>query len=140
MKTWFLLLLIALAPAAAAEDALVDYIVENAAAIPAPLAEGGDAATGPAVFAEAQCAGCHATPENEDAPPIGPDLSGVGARLTEGEIRLMVVAPMVPFPNTEMPGYYIVGEIGEVPDELVGRTRLSALEIEHLVAWLKTLE
>lgn len=140
MKSRFLLLLTALAPAAAAEEALVDYIVENAAAIPAPLAPGGDAAAGPAIFEAAQCAGCHAAPGNEDAPPIGPDLAGVGARLTEGEIRLMIVAPMVPFPETEMPGYYIVGQIGEVPDELVGRTRLSALEIEHLVAWMKTLE
>ncbi len=122
--------LLLLAPAAAAEEALVDYVVEDAAAIPAALAPpagGPDIAA--ALFESAGCAGCHGAGK-------GPDLSDIGARLTEGEIRLMIVEPRIVYPETEMPAYYTPGRFGEAPDELVGRTRLSAGEIEALVAWL----
>lgn len=125
---------------AAAQEALVDYVVENGAAIPAPLSDwSGDAAVGARVFAENGCADCHAAPGHEAAPAIGPDLSGVGARLTEGEMRLMIVNPAVILPDTDMPAFYEVGVLGEVPDELVGRTRLSPTEIEQIVAWLASL-
>ena len=127
--------------AAAAEEPLVDYVVENAAAIPAPLAGWtGPAEAGAAVFGDAGCAECHAAPGFEDAPAIGPDLTGVGARLTEGEIRLMIVNPSIILPETDMPAYYEVGVLGEAPDELVGRTRLTPTEIEQAVAWLASLK
>lgn len=125
-----LLLVTLIAPAAAAEAPLVDYVVENAASIPAPLVEGAaDPAAGAAVFDAAGCAGCHGA----DA---GPDLAGVGARLSEGAIRLAIVNPAILWPETAMPAYYAIGRLGEVPDDLVGRTRLSAGEVEALVAWL----
>ena len=98
-----------------------------------------DIEPGEAVFANAGCADCHAAPGYEDAPSIGPDLTDVGARLTEGELRLMIVNPAIVLPNTEMPAYYEVGVLGRAPDELVGRTRLAPTEIEQLVAWLSTL-
>ena len=125
---------------AVAEEALVDYVVENGASIQAPLVDwDGGAEPGEAVFANAGCADCHAAPGYEDAPSIGPDLTDVGARLTEGELRLMIVNPAIVLPNTEMPAYYEVGVLGRAPDELVGRTRLAPTEIEQLVAWLSTL-
>lgn len=133
-------LLALLALPAAAEEALVDYVVENGASIPAPLvAHGGGPADGRAVFDRAGCAACHRAPEGERETAEGPDLAGVGARLTEGEIRLTIVDPAILSPETEMPAYYAVGRPGEIPDDLVGRTRLSAEEVELLVSWLVTL-
>lgn len=114
--------------AAAAEP--VDYVVENAAAIPEPLAEwAGGPGPGAALWREAGCAECH---ESGRAPA----LDGAGARLTAGEIRLMIVEPRVVYPETEMPAYYTPGRAGEVEEAFVGRTRLTALEIEQLVAFL----
>lgn len=124
----------------AAEDVLVDYIVENASSIPAPLVEvETSGANGPSLFESAGCAECHAAPGYEDAPAIGPELYGVGDRLTAGEIRLMIVNPAILLPQTDMPAYYSIGQIGEVSDDLVGRTRLTAVEVEELVGWLATV-
>ena len=137
-----LLLAICAVPAAlSAEEAIVDYVVENGATIPVPLAEGEyERAAGAALYRSAGCADCHKAPGASDAPAIGPDLSGAGARLTAGEIRLSIVNPAILNPATEMPAYYDVGALGDVPDELVGRTRLTAKEVEALVAWLAALE
>ena len=108
----------------------LDYVVENAASIPEPLAEwAGGPAPGAALWREAGCAYCHERGR-------GPALEAAGARLTPGEIRLMIVEPRVVYPDTEMPAYYTPGRAGEVEEMLVGRTRLTALEIEQLVAFL----
>lgn len=127
------------------EPALADYTVVDAVEIPAPLVELTGArsaieAAGAAVFEEAGCAACHRAPGHWRAPRIGPDLSDAGARLSPGEIRLMVVEPRIMRADTDMPSYYAVGVYGEAPDELVGRTRLSAAQIERVVAWLASLE
>ncbi|MEM7524295.1 MAG: c-type cytochrome [Pseudomonadota bacterium] len=141
MKRAALIFALCAASPAAGDDALVDYVVENGASIPAPLVAVDDGAeAGAAVFAAAGCADCHKTPGDPDAPAIGPDLTDVGARLTAGEIRLMIVDPRIPLPDTEMPGYYAVGVFGEAPDELVGLTRLSAGDVERLVAYLSEFE
>lgn len=125
--------LIALIPFIAApvlaDDALVPFTVVDAAAIPAPLVEGAsDPERGAALMLGAGCSACHQK-----------DLNGVSDRLTEGEIRLMIVAPEIRAPDTAMPSYYIVGEYGASPDDLVGRTRLSAPDIEAIIAYLKTI-
>lgn len=126
--------------ALSANEALVDYIVVDAASIPAPLvAWDGPAEAGAAVFAASGCADCHRAPGHEEAPRIGPDLAGIGNRLTQGEIRLMIVEPSISNPETEMPAYYSIGVVGEVEDDLVGRTRLGAAEVEQLVLWLSNL-
>lgn len=119
-----------LLPAAAAAEPLADYVVEDAASIPAPLAPASGA--GDRLFAE-HCAGCH---ESGRAPGPAPDLTDVSARLTEGEIRLMIVEPRIALPGTEMPAFYAPGRFGEAPEPMVGRTLLSAGEIEAIVAFL----
>ncbi|MFN3262189.1 MAG: c-type cytochrome [Pikeienuella sp.] len=122
------LTLVVWAAGAAAEH--VDYVVENASAIPDPLAEWtGGPEPGAALWREAGCAECHQRGR-------APALEGAGSRLTAGEIRLMIVEPRVVYPETEMPAYYTPGLAGEVEEALVGRTRLTALEIEQLVAFL----
>lgn len=124
-------------PAVALAGDPVAYTVVDGAEIPAPLAGvAGDPSKGAGVFAAAGCAGCHAVAGAEDGPAIGPSLAGVGARLAPGAIRLWIVDPTILAPETEMPSYHRVGLFGEVADDLVGRTRLTAADVEALVAWL----
>ncbi|MFV0474328.1 MAG: hypothetical protein ACK5MQ_09010 [Pikeienuella sp.] len=112
-------------PSGAPAGALVDYLVENGVAIPTPLAPwAGGPEPGAALYESAGCAGCHA------------DAGDFAARLTAGEMRLAIVEPRIPFPETMMPAYYTPGRFGEAPEALVGATRLSALEIEQIIAYL----
>ncbi|MEM7742505.1 MAG: c-type cytochrome [Pseudomonadota bacterium] len=86
------------------------------------------------------CSGCHGSPSGPGAQAAAgeaaPSLSGVGARLNEGAIRLWIVAPRVLAPETTMPGYYSAGQRMEPEDPRFGMPRLTAREIEHLVAYL----
>ena len=108
---------------------LAPYIVVNANAIPEPLIEGpADPELGAALMLGVGCSACHQK-----------DLNRISDRMTDGEMRLMIVAPEVRVPDTAMPAYYKVGVYGEVPDDQVGKTRLSAAEVEAIIAYLKTL-
>jgi len=127
MKRLAAILLTIYMPAKAAE--LVPYIVVNANAIPKPLVEGpADPELGAALMLGAGCSACHQK-----------DLNRISLRMTDGEMRLMIVAPELRVRATAMPAYYKVGVYGEVPDNQVGKTRLSAAEIEAIIAYLKTL-
>lgn len=127
MKRLAAILLTIYMPAKAAE--LAPYIVVNANAIPEPLFEGpADLELGAALMLGAGCSACHQK-----------DLNRIGDRMTDGEMRLMIVAPEVRVPDTAMPAYYKVGVFGKVPDDQVGKTRLSAAEVEAIIAYLKTL-
>jgi len=127
MKRLAAILLTIFMPAKAAE--LAPYIVVNANAIPKPLIEGpADPELGAALMLGAGCSACHQK-----------DLNRISDRMTEGEMRLMIVAPEIRTPDTAMPAYYKVGIYGEAPDDQVGKTRLSAAEIEAIIAYLKTL-
>ncbi len=120
---------ILVAAAVSADSPLVAYTVVDATAIPAPLVEGAaDPDRGGVLMLSAGCSACHQK-----------DLNSVSDRLSDGEIRLMIVAPEIRVPETTMPAYYIVGEYGDAPDDLVGRTRLSAPDIEAIIAYLKTI-
>ncbi len=115
------------APAYGAD--LAPYIVVNANAIPEPLVEvEPDPELGAALMLGVGCSACHQK-----------DLNRISDRMTDGEMRLMIVAPEVRVPDTVMPAYYKVGIYGEVTEERVGRTLLSAEEIEAIIAYLKTL-
>ena len=108
---------------------LAPYIVVNANAIPEPLIDAPpNPELGEALMLGAGCAACHQK-----------DLNGVSQRMTDGEIRLMIVAPEIRVPDTAMPAYYKVGIYGEAAEDQVGRTRLSAEEVEALISYLKTL-
>ncbi len=129
-------------------DALpVAYTVVDGAAIPEPLAAGGDAALGRVLAADPEiggCAACHAwpghshveTPQHE----AGHDLAGVGARRSEGFLRLAVVNYAIIDPDFADHAWYAVRDFEDAPEEAaIGATRLTALQIEHLVAWLSGL-
>ena len=114
-------------------------------AIPAPLADApGDARRGQAIAvdrARGNCLACHALPVPEPLQGnVGPDLRGVAARLSEGELRLRVVDPKIVNAETAMPAYFRVDGLFRVRQDMVGRPILTAQEIEDVVAYLRTLQ
>ena len=115
-------------------------------AIPASLTgTSGDMARGRVIVldrANGNCLICHHVPVGSEPfqGDIGPDLSGVGARLSEGQIRLRLVDQSRLNPATMMPPFYRVSDLTRVAQRYRGATVLSSAEIEDVVAYLVTLK
>lgn len=131
------------AGAAQAADPIVAYTIVDGRTIPESLTGApGDPDRGRVLYRReprAGCPDCHGLPGAEGGEAPAPDLSGVGGRLTAGEIRLWIVAPAVLDPGTEMPPYYAAGQRTAPDDPLYGGPALTAAEIEDLVAYLAAL-
>lgn len=134
----------------AAEDApraaspLVRFAVVSDG-IPASLTNRpGDPAAGRAIVEDRKlgnCLSCHALPlQAADQGNVGPDLHGVGARLTPAQLRLRVVNMKLIDPQTIMPAYYRVDGLHDVAAAFAGRTILTAQQVEDLVAFLSTMK
>ena len=105
----------------------------------------GDPALGRAVVANRQlglCLLCHSGPFPEERfqGTIGPDLSGIGSRLSEGQIRIRIVDPGRVNPSTIMPAYFRTEGLTRVAPSFQGKPILSAEQIEDVVAFLATLK
>lgn len=90
------------------------------------------------------CVLCHSGPfpDSHLQGTIAPDLTGVGARLSAGQLRLRIVNMKRLNPDSIMPVYF--GVIADSPEVRVAtawrdRPILTAQEIEDLVAYLQTL-
>ena len=70
---------------------------------------------------------------------VAPPLSGVGSRLTPGQLRLRVVDPTRVKPDVAMPAYYRTHSLDTVMQKYRGKPVLSAQQIEDVVAYLATL-
>ena len=128
-------LLVALSGSAFANDELPT---------PMPGAKG-DPARGRAVVVNRQlglCLLCHSGPFPEERfqGSIAPDLNGIGARMSEGQIRLRIVDPGRFNPSTIMPAYYRTEGLARVAPSFKGKPILSAQQIEDVVAFLATLK
>lgn len=114
-------------------------------AIPASLTGAkGDPARGRAIVVNRQgglCLLCHRGPFPEERlqGDLAPDLTGVGTRLSEGQLRLRIVDPGRLNPATIMPAYHRTGGLTRVAPAWRGKPILSAVEIEDVVAFLTTL-
>lgn len=88
------------------------------------------------------CLACHVLPIPEQPfhGEVGPDLSGVGGNLSEGEIRLRIVNPKVVNPDTIMPAFYRNDGFERVLKKFQGKTMLSAQQVEDVVAYMMTLK
>ena len=111
---------------------------------PMPGAKG-DPVRGRAVVVNRQlglCLLCHSGPFPEERfqGSIGPDLNGIGARLSEGQIRLRIVDPGRFNPATIMPAYYRTEGLARVAPSFKGKPILSAQQIEDVVVFLATLK
>lgn len=103
----------------------------------------GDAARGRAVLLgrDGNCLLCHALPEAgvRFMGNLAPPLSGVGARLTAGQLRLRIVDPMRLNRDTIMPSYYRIDGLNQVAEAWRGKPVLTAQQVEDTIAYLLTL-
>jgi sulfur-oxidizing protein SoxX len=134
-------------PARAAEPVVAYAITDGSEIAESLTGAPGDAARGRALYAEepwAGCPDCHGMPgapagESPAMKTDGPSLAGIGARLSEGALRLWIAAPEALDETTEMPAYYAAGQRSDPDDPLYGGPALTAAEIEDLVAYLAGL-
>lgn len=101
----------------------------------------GDPTRGEHVFVDrdrGHCILCHAVNglEAEFHGNVGPDLTLVGDRLDQGQLRLRIVDYQIVQPGTLMPSYYRIHDLYQVGDAYKGAPILTAQEVEDLVAYL----
>ena len=151
-RAWPILLL-ALHPVAAVSDNAgsppEDYCsweVENYA-IDEPLCGlRGDPGRGKAIATDGHrgnCLACHVLPVDgiEAYGTIGPPLQGIASRLSEAQIRLRVVDTRNVNPMSIMPGFYRDPRLIHRPAKAyIGKTFLSAQQVEDVIAYLVTLK
>ncbi len=129
--------------ATSAPDAVLPYRVDGDAIRERLAAAPGDAARGKAVVVsrDSNCLLCHAVPDSgvRFMGNVGPSLEGVGAQLTEGQLRLRIVDSMRLNRETKMPSYYRVDELNRVAEAWRGQPVLTAQQVEDTVAYLLTL-
>jgi sulfur-oxidizing protein SoxX len=134
-----------LPPCAATAEELAPYVIEGGE-IRAPLTgQKGDPARGRVIVAERQkglCLLCHTAPIPEERfqGDLAPPLAGVGARMSEGAIRLRMVDGAKVNPETIMPAYYRTEGLTRVAPAFRGKPILEAAEIEDVIAYLMTLK
>jgi len=115
-------------------------------AIPSSLTgTAGDPAAGKKIVLDRHvglCLLCHSGPFAEERfqGNLAPDLTGVGARLSAGQIRLRIVDASRVNPNTLMPAYFRTERLQRVAPAYRGKTVLTAEQIEDVVAFLVTLK
>jgi sulfur-oxidizing protein SoxX len=139
--------LLAAAPAAAlAQSAPPPAAFEVVGdAVPVPLAGlQGDAARGRRIVLDralGNCLICHRAPEPAERQmgDLGPDLAGIGARLSVGQIRLRLVDQARLNPGTIMPPYHRVTGLTRVAGRYRGLPVLDAGQVEDVVAYLASL-
>jgi sulfur-oxidizing protein SoxX len=105
----------------------------------------GDAEKGRAIVASRQvglCLLCHSGPFPEERfqGNLAPDLRGVGARMTEDQLRQRLIDPARFNPKTIMPSYSRTEDLTRVAPSLRGKTLLSEAQIDDVVAYLATLK
>jgi L-cysteine S-thiosulfotransferase len=131
--------------AAPCQAELVHYKIAGDAIPQSLTGAKGDPARGRAIVGNRNvglCLLCHSGPFPEDRfqGNIGPDLSGAGARWSEGQLRLRIVDARKLNPDTIMPPFYRVDDLTRVPAPYRDKPVLTAVEVEDVVAYLMTLK
>lgn len=126
------------------DNALVPFKIDGDAIPKALDGLKGNAERGKAIVLDRRtgnCLICHEFPiEGERFQgELGPQMRGVGSRLTAGQIRLRLVDQSRINPETIMPPYYRVDGLTNVAAEYRGEPALTAQQIEDVVAYLMGL-
>ena len=126
-----------------AQEALLSYEVVGEAIPKSLTGAPGDPARGRAIVIkrESTCLLCHSGPFPEERfqGDLAPNLSGTGARWSEGELRLRMVDATRLNAATIMPSYYRLDGLTRVAAAYRGKPVLTAEQIEDVVAYLTTL-
>jgi sulfur-oxidizing protein SoxX len=114
------------------------------AMMPCAVVAAGDAQRGAAIAASRSsglCVLCHAMPgvPAVQAGNLGPDLAGVGARLSREQLRERLLAPERANPDTVMPGYGPRGALARVAAARRDQPLLQPQQIDDVLAWLESL-
>lgn len=133
---------------AAAEDIAPAAVQVKEGAVTASLTgAAGDPVAGRKIFANKKLGNCLACHANKDMSKqlfhgeVGPPLDGVASRWKPEELRAILVNSKAVFgPNTVMPGFYSLDVGKNVRKDLIGKTILSAEQVEAIVAYLTTLK
>jgi sulfur-oxidizing protein SoxX len=90
---------------------------------------------------DGNCLLCHAVPQTgaRFMGDLGPPLSGVGSRLSAGQLRLRLVDMKRLNPQTIMPSYFRTEGLVQVAEPYRGKPVLTAQQIEDVVAYLRSL-
>ena len=133
---------------AAAGEVAPDAVTIVEGRIEAPLTDAaGDPAEGRKHFSSRRLGNCLACHANADQPEelfhgdVGPAMDGIAGRYGADELRAIVVNSKAIFgEQTIMPGFYTL-EVGKDPAaDFVGKTVLTAQQVEDVVAYLMTLK
>lgn len=106
----------------------------------------GDAQSGHDIVSDSSrgnCIACHTMPLEHISVygTIGPSLVGIGTRFNEGQLRIRVTDTRQINPMSIMPGFYRHPSLINRPAKrYIGRTFLTAQQVEDVVAYLKTLK
>ena len=135
MKALIVVWLLVAATGAMAQDAIDKPLTDRQ----------GDPARGRAVVVNRQvglCLLCHSGPFPEERlmGDLAPSLEGVGARLSEGQLRLRIVDSTRINPSSIMPAYYRTADLAHVASAYRGKPILDAQQVEDVVAFLRTLQ
>jgi sulfur-oxidizing protein SoxX len=138
------LLVLLSAAGAWAQEELRPYEIVGDAIAASLTGSPGDATRGRAIVTDRQvglCLLCHSGPfpEQKFQGNIGPDLTGAGARWSEGQLRLRMVDAGRLNPDTIMPPYYRVEGLWRAAPAFRGKPVLTAEQIEDVIAYLVTL-
>lgn len=125
--------------------ASLGLLLLGGAGIEQPLeGRAGDPVRGAAVVVRqaSTCTLCHAGPFPNPhlQGNVGPDLHGVGSRLSAAELRERLVDASRVNPATVMPAFYKTEGLTRVGAAWRGKSILSAQEIEDAVAYLAGLK
>ena len=140
-----LLSALAVLPAQAAGPVFIAWTMQDDGIVEPLGGLRGDAQRGRAVVIrqdKGNCLTCHALPIPEESfhGTLGPSLVGVGARLSEAQLRLRVADEQRLNPRSVMPGFYRdPNTLNQVAWEYAGMTLLTAQDVEDVVAYLGTL-
>lgn len=133
------------AGAARADQQIAINIVDGTSIPKSLTGKPGDPAKGREVAINRRlgnCLACHTLPVPEQPfhGEIGPDLTAVANRMSEGELRLRVVNPKVVNEDSFMPAFFRHDGLHRVMKDFEGKTILTAEQVEDVVAYLLTLK
>jgi sulfur-oxidizing protein SoxX len=135
------------AGALADETAPQDVKFEDLAVAASLTGKPGDPAVGRDIFKDRKLGNCLACHTNADMQKelfhgtVGPAMDGAGDRWEPAQLRAIITdAKQVFGEQTVMPGFYSLAVGKDVREDLVGKTILTAQQIEDVVAYVATLK